>query len=187
MNRLPPDSVRGRIRGWIEQHAGGLGVDVLEVGSRRHVPGAWWVNNSDLAQALWTGIDMQPGEGVDMVADLHELPAEWEGRFTGVLCSEVLEHVQRPWLALPELRRVMRAGGLLVVTTLTCFPLHGFPDDYWRFSESALALLLSDAGFSDVRTASAGKVDFLLNDHGERGQARRSTPMHVFAVARKPC
>lgn len=183
--RLPRDTVRGLIREWIERHADKLGDDVLEIGSRQHTPGAWWVVNRDLARGRWLGIDMQPGEGVDLVADMHDLPTAWAGRFTGVLCSEVLEHVSRPWVALPKVREVICPGGWLVVTTLTCFPIHGFPDDYYRYTESGLRLLLEDAGFVDVATASAGEVVFKLNDHGT-GVATRRSPMHVFAVARVP-
>jgi SAM-dependent methyltransferase len=119
VNKLPLKSVRGRIRHYIERHAGKLGDDVLEVGSRMTTDKAWWIVNRDLATGAWTGIDMQPGHGVDRVADIHDLPAEWAGRFSGVLCSEVLEHVARPWVALPMLARVIRPGGWIVVTTLT--------------------------------------------------------------------
>ncbi|KRD71445.1 methyltransferase domain-containing protein [Lysobacter sp. Root96] len=184
MNALPLNSVRGRIRAYIERQCGELGDDVLEVGSRIHDPAAWWCTNRDLAQGRWTGVDMQPGAGVDMVADIHALPAEWSGRFSGVLCSEVLEHVARPWLALPELRRVLQPGGLLVLTTLFAFPEHGYPDDYYRYSRSGLQLLLADAGFDAIVTEYAGAVPLQLNDHGEPGMARRTLPMHVFATAR---
>lgn len=185
MPKAPPNSVRGRVRAWIEKHAAGLGDDVLEVGSRQHVPNAWWVMNRDLARGQWTGMDMQPGHGVDVVADLHALPEEWAGRFSGVLCSEVLEHVARPWVALPKLHAVMQPGALLIVTVPFCFPRHAFPDDFYRYTESGIRVLLGDAGFKDVQTANSGKnVAFALNDHGEPGMAHRNEPMHTFAVAR---
>lgn len=182
--KLPPDTVRGRVRGWIERHADKLGDNVLEVGSRLHVPGAWWCVNRDLARGAWTGIDMQPGTGVDAVADIHELPHDWSGRFSGVLCSEVLEHVRRPVRGLTELRRVTAPGGWIVVTTLFCFPEHGFPDDYFRFTRNGLAEVLAEAGWVDIETAYAGEVPMVLNDHGEGMVNRRRVPMHVFAVAR---
>lgn len=186
MQRLPPNSVRGRIRAWIERHRGKLGADVLEVGSRQHVKDAWWIVNRDLAQGRWTGIDMQPGDGVDQVADIHDLPSEWSDRFSAVLCSEVLEHVSMPWVALPELFRVTAPGGWIVVTTLTAFPIHGFPDDFYRYTESGLRFLLQESGYVDVETASAGEVVMVLDDHGA-GMCKRSVPIHVFAVGRKPC
>ena len=187
MPKLPHDTVRGRVRGYIERHAGTLGEDVLEVGSRLHMPGAWWCVNRDLARGAWLGMDLQPGDGVDVVADLHSLPEEWAGRFSGVLCSEVLEHVARPWVALPKLRAVIRPGGWVVITTLFCFPEHGFPDDYYRYSRSGLRLLLEDAGFVNVETEYAGAVPLVLNDHGEGPINKRELPMHVFAVGQVPC
>lgn len=183
-NKLPPNCVRGRIRQWIERHADKLGDDVLEVGSRMTNAESWWIVNRDLAQGAWTGIDMQEGHGVDVVADIHALPGEWEGKFSGVLCSEVLEHVRRPWVALPELRRVIRHGGWIVVTTLFAFPEHGFPDDFYRYTRSGLAGLLEDAGFTDIGTAYAGDFRLMLDDHGEGPVNRRDIPMHVFAVAK---
>jgi hypothetical protein len=180
---MPPNSVRGRIREYIERHADKLGDDVLEVGSRMTIPNAWWIINRDLAQGKWLGIDMQEGPGVDQVVDIHSPPAEWTGRFSGVLCSEVLEHVARPWLALPKLREIMQPGGWIVVTTLTSFPIHGFPDDYYRYTPSGLKLLLEDAGFKNVVTENAGHIEIQLNDHGEAGFCTRQLPMHVFGVA----
>lgn len=180
---LPLTSVRGRVRHWIERHADKLGDDVLEVGSRLHVPGAWWCINRDLATGKWTGLDMQPGDGVDVVGDIHELPHDWTNRFTGVLCSEVLEHVRRPWKALPELRRVIRPGGWLVVTTLFAFPEHGFPDDFYRYTRNGLASLLCDAGFTNIETAYMGEFRLMLDDHGEGPVNKRDLPMHVMAVA----
>jgi hypothetical protein len=180
---MPPNSVRGRIRQYIERHADKLGDDVLEVGSRMTIPNAWWIINRDLAQGKWLGIDMQEGPGVDQVVDIHSPPAEWTGRFSGVLCSEVLEHVARPWLALPKLREIMQPGGWIVVTTLTSFPIHGFPDDYYRYTPSGLKLLLEDAGFKNVVTENAGHIEIQLNDHGEAGFCTRQLPMHVFGVA----
>lgn len=177
-------SVRGRVRSWINQHADKLGDDVLEVGSRMGRADAWWIVNRDLARGKWLGIDMQPGPGVDQVADIHDLPKEWAGKFSSVLCSEVLEHVARPWIAMPKLREVIRPGGYIVVTTLTSFPIHGYPDDYYRFTPAGLRLLMEDAGFTDVETKNLGEFHVTLNDHGEPAQHRRVLPMHVFGVGR---
>lgn len=180
---MPPNSVRGRIRQYIERHADKLGDDVLEIGSRMTNKDAWWIVNRDLAKGKWTGIDMQEGHGVDQVVDIHTPPTEWSGRFSGVLCSEVLEHVARPWLALPKIREIIHPGGWMVVTTLTSFPIHGFPDDYYRYTPSGLKLLLEDAGFKNVATENAGHIEIQLNDHGEAGFCTRQLPMHVFGIA----
>ncbi len=181
--KLPDNCVRGRIRRFIEKQAHLLGDDVLEIGSRMTNENAWWIVNRDLAQGNWIGCDMQEGHGVDVVADIHNPPAEWQGKFTGILCSEVLEHVARPWVALPKIKEMMQPGGWLVVTTLTSFPIHGFPDDYYRYTTSGLRLLLEDAGFRNIHTENAGEIEIKLNDHGEAGFCTRQLPLHVFGVA----
>jgi hypothetical protein len=183
MQPLPLTSVRGRIRAYIERHADKLGDDVLEIGSRMTTQNAWWIVNRDLAKGQWTGTDMQPGHGVDVVADMHQPPEAWKGRFSGVLCSEVLEHVQRPWVALPKMRELLQPGGWMIVTTLTSFPIHGFPDDYYRYTPSGLRVLLEDAGFKNIHTENQGGITIKLNDHGEPGMCTRELPMHVFGVA----
>jgi len=114
-----------------------LGDNVLEVGSRLHNLGCWWINNRDLATGRkWTGIDMQEGIGVDVVADIHNLPVDWTEKFSGILCSEVLEHVKRPWIAIPEMFRIMQPCGTIIITTLFCFHVHGYPYDYYRYTDS---------------------------------------------------
>jgi SAM-dependent methyltransferase len=184
--KLPMTSVRGRVRWWIEQHADKLGDDVLEIGSRMHCADAWWCINRDLARGKWLGMDQQQGLNVDVVADVHAMPLAWSDRFSGVLCSEVLEHVQRPWVALPRLLQVLRPGGWLVITTLFAFPEHAYPDDYYRFTRHGLELLLRDAGFSEITTAySDHTINLMLDDHGEGPVNARKIPMHVYAIGRR--
>ena len=185
--KLPINSVRGRIRAFIESHADKLGNDVLEIGSRMTSQNTWWIVNRDLAQGNWIGCDMQSGYGVDVVADIHNPPDEWQGRFSGILCSEVLEHVARPHIALPKIKELLKPDGFIIITTLFAFPEHGFPDDYFRYSRSGLKLLLEDAGFVDVETFYDGEVVLKLNDHGEATDSVRNLPMHTFAIARTPC
>lgn len=184
---LPPDSVRGRIRNFILENAGSLGGDVIEFGARRHDPAAWWTSCRDIAAGDWLCTDLQPGENVDQVHDMElPPPAPWRGRFSGALCSEVLEHVRDPRRALVNVGDMLRPGGVLIVTTLTAFPIHAFPNDYRRWTESGLRAELEDAGFSSIETQAAGSVEFHLNDHGEARITRLTCPVHVFATAQKP-
>lgn len=183
---MPKASVRGAIRGFIEKFSPLLGDNVLEIGSRAHDPRAWWVINRDLALGKWIGVDMQPGPNVDRVVDMHEPPPEWRGHFSGVLCSEVLEHVRRPAVFLEGARSMLRPGGPMIVTTLFSFPEHGFPNDYRRWTRAGLEAELEDAGFTRIETFYDGVSTVHLNDHGEPGMCKRDLPRHVFAVARSP-
>ena len=87
------------------------------------------------------GFDILPGEGVDVVGDAHELPFPNE-TFEQILCTEVLEHLHTPHLALSEMHRVLKPGGKLILTTRFLFPIHDAPGDYFRFTKYGLQHLL---------------------------------------------
>lgn len=186
-NGLPLSSVRGIVRSWIERHAAALGTDVLEIGSRMHEADAWWINNRDLAFGKWTGMDMQEGLNVDVVADLYDMPSEWNNQYSGVLCCEVLEHVDYPWLALSYLCRILQPGGLIIITAPWCFPKHNCPNDYYRYSPDGLKALLEYAGFDSICVeASAPQVRFDLNGYGHGPNYVGDEPTHSCAIARRP-
>lgn len=87
------------------------------------------------------GIDMQAGEGVDVVADLEEPMSDLVGYFRHVECMSVLEHARRPWLLAANVQRMLSTGGSIFVTAPFVFRQHGYPDDYWRFTLSGLKSL----------------------------------------------
>ena len=51
-----------------------------------------------------------------------------DGSFDLVLCAETIEHVRDVQLLLSEIRRVLRPGGTLALTTPAIFPLGRRPD-----------------------------------------------------------
>ncbi|MEX0918569.1 MAG: class I SAM-dependent methyltransferase [Candidatus Paceibacterota bacterium] len=109
------------------------------------------------------GLDVIPGEGVDVVADAHQLPFE-KNTFDVVLCSEVLEHLHSPKQAISEMYRVLKPGGILILTTRFMFPIHDAPADYFRFSKGSLYYLLTDWNVIDFqKEANAlGTIGILL-------------------------
>lgn len=86
------------------------------------------------------GVDMLPGPGVDVVANLEEdLPDI--GQFMHVECMSVLEHSRRPWLLAANIERLMVDGASLFVAVPFCWRYHGYPNDYFRFTLEGLAEL----------------------------------------------
>lgn len=121
---------------------------VLDCGSLRRAGHAPGVLPREVAvcrpDALVIGLDVKPGPGVDLVADLHDLRAIPEGHFAAVLCCSTLEHVRRPWVVARELARVTRPGGWLFCSTHQTFPYHpDYGGDYFRFSADALREVFS--------------------------------------------
>ncbi len=69
--------------------------------------------------------------------------------FDFVFSDQVLEHVAGdPQEAFDESWRVLRPGGIALHTTCFINPIHGVPDDYWRFTPNALSLLAKN--FSQI-------------------------------------
>lgn len=91
----------------------------------------------------YVGIDQRPGPGVDVVANVEELSFP-DGSFGTVLAMSTFEHVAHFWKAFDEVRRVLRPDGALFLCVPFYFHIHAHPNDYWRFTPTALELLLKD-------------------------------------------
>ena len=90
----------------------------------------------------YVGCDMRPGPGVDRVEDVSALSLP-DGSAGTVLCIETFEHVFEVRRAFDEVFRVLRPGGLFVITSPLNFRIHGYPDDYWRMTPNCLRRMLA--------------------------------------------
>ncbi len=81
----------------------------------------------------YIGSDLREGPGVDRVLDLHDIDLA-DDSVGWVVCVDTLEHVEYPREALREMHRVLRPGGVLVLTSVFDFPIHNYPHDFWRFT-----------------------------------------------------
>lgn len=89
------------------------------------------------------GCDIRTGPGVDRLEDLHQLTLADESIGTALI-FDTIEHVRDPWRAMSEVHRCLAPGGLLVMSSVWFFPIHAYPDDYWRFTSSAFRVLMRD-------------------------------------------
>lgn len=97
----------------------------------------------------YTGLDMRPGDGVDVVSDASRMPFE-NDKYDLTICLDMLEHAEWPQAVIREIFRVTKPGGYLFLATVFAFPIHDYPSDYWRFTPNCMKLLLEDAGFDVV-------------------------------------
>lgn len=93
----------------------------------------------------------------DVVASAMDLPFPDE-TFDTVVCTEVLEHVPDPLRALKEMRRVLKQGGALVLTTPMYWPRHEVPHDYFRYPYDGLIRLIEESALDLVRMFNRGNA-----------------------------
>ena len=77
-----------------------------------------------------------------------------DNSFDAVLCTEVLEHIPDPVEPLREIHRVLKPGGLLMLTLPWSARFHYQPYDYHRYTPSTLLSLF--AGFTSPQVKPRG-------------------------------
>ena len=113
---------------------------ILEVGSKNY-------GNTEPFRGLfpgqtYVGVDLAPGDGVDVVADLASgtggLP---HASFDLIIMCSVLEHCPKPWKLAENIQTLLAPGGALYSCHPWVWRYHKYPDDYFRFSPPAIKSL----------------------------------------------
>ncbi len=98
---------------------------------------------------VYVGCDMRPGLGVDRVEDVHCLKMRDQSIGT-VLIFDTIEHVENVHVAMKEIYRTLKPGGMVIMSSVMKFPIHDYPSDYWRFTPKAFELLLKPFSVFEV-------------------------------------
>jgi SAM-dependent methyltransferase len=91
------------------------------------------------------------GRKPEIVCSGYQLPFKGSS-IDAVMAHSLLEHVRDPSAILAEAWRVLVPGGTLIVSVPFCFPVHGFPDDFRRWTSEGLKLDIAGVGF-DISSA----------------------------------
>lgn len=125
---------------------------VLDVGAKgspylRYIP-----------QIKYMRLDINAKTNPDICCSVTDIkwPSDY---FDTVIATEVLEHVYSPEKAIDEINRVLKPGGVCILSTRFIYPYHPSPKDYYRFTKGALEYLFRK--FSEIE----------VYHHGNRIQA----------------
>jgi hypothetical protein len=120
-----------------------------------------------------TGIDINEGKGVHVIADLCDLTNQFfvenQLYFNTVFCMELLTHVKFPWLIGKNINNLTKKNGHVIISECFVRKLTRMPKDYWRFTYDSFSLLCDEFDFIDelaMKSLTRAKVPDLvpLND-----------------------
>ncbi|MCX8080389.1 MAG: class I SAM-dependent methyltransferase [Bacteroidia bacterium] len=102
---------------------------------------------------------------LDIVCDICQIP-ESDASFDAVLCTEVLEHLPNPYLALKEFQRLIKSNGYLILTAPFCSMTHFAPHHYCTgFNRFYYEKHLTDLGFEILELKTNGNYfDYLKQE-----------------------
>lgn len=93
---------------------------------------------------------------VDIICDITSIP-EQDKSFDAVMCTEVFEHLPNPFLALKEFSRLLRSGGILIITAPFCSLTHQAPYHFSTgFNRYYYEKHLTDLGFEVIELETNG-------------------------------
>ena len=115
----------------------------------------------------YIGIDMeQTGHEhtlskVDVYYDGKTIPFPNE-HFDSIFCSEVFEHIFNLDEVIPEIKRVLKRGGQILVTVPLCWNEHETPYDFGRYTSFGIKHVMEKHGFEATEVRKSGNF-FLVN------------------------
>lgn len=127
---------------WLAMQSSNLHGRLLDIGCGGRPYADWY--EPLVSDAV--GIDAAPNADCHVRSLGAQLPFA-DDEFDVVLATEVLEHVEHPLATCREMFRVLRPGGVALVTVPFVYPLHEAPYDYQRFTHLGLAQALRGVGF----------------------------------------
>ncbi|MBI5562228.1 MAG: class I SAM-dependent methyltransferase [Deltaproteobacteria bacterium] len=167
------------LEGAIGEFASGLapGAVVIDVGAgsghyRGLFPGMRYV-------AVDMGLEQKSRKGLDVAADVRALPFG-DACADAAVCIEVMEHVFDAGALLAEIKRVLRPGGRLLLTTPLCLGEHMQPYDYFRYTRYGLEKTVSASGLQLVKVEPRGGYFVFLAFH------LRKFPEYLSSSSRRP-
>jgi SAM-dependent methyltransferase len=147
------------IEEFLAAHSSDVRGRVLEVSERTYTEryGRQSVSQSDVLHAV-------PGNPLaTFVADLadgRQLPSS---TFDCIICTQTLQYLSRPDLGVATLHRILKPGGVLLISVPGISRLDQEPSyewhDYWRFTPAAMSMLLGTVfGPPNVEVDARGNV-----------------------------
>jgi hypothetical protein len=115
-----------------------------------------------------------------------------------IIAEQVFEHIKHPDVATRNVFKMLKPGGVFIISTPFLVKIHAIPLDCYRWTMQGVQILLESAGFSVLETGSWGNRQCLMSDvnpgitwtwyvpylHSLKNEPH--LPMSIWAFAQKP-
>lgn len=123
---------------------------------------------------------------LDIVCDITRIP-EPDGSFDAIMCTEVFEHLPAPIEAIREFSRLLKSGGILILTAPFCSLTHFAPYHFYTgFNRYFFEIHLQNSGFEILEMAGNGNYfEYLAQEvHRIASIAEKYTGDHLNCLER---
>lgn len=140
-----PSRARLESNRWLRAHCASIGGRVLSIGSGTDADGEGSRYRDYFTSASsYITSEAEGGHDTDLVLDVRAMHELGDATIDCVFCSGVLEHVDDYLQGLAEITRILKTGGILLLGLPFRQAIHMPPQDFWRFTEHGIRVLLNE-------------------------------------------
>ncbi len=134
---------------------------VLDIGGRDR--GRFLKPKENVKQ--WIFADIEPAHNPDIVLDVSNMQPIAPESIDVILATELFEHVEKPLEGLEECSRVLKSGGVMILSAPFLYPIHGDPFDYQRWTIAQWQKEFQRAGFMVEENKVMGRYFTVMADN----------------------
>jgi SAM-dependent methyltransferase len=94
-------------------------------------------------------MDVKAGEGINIVGRAESIPVP-DHSIDSIVCTQVLEHLNKPFESVAEMYRIIKKGGHVLLTAPQINELHEEPNDFFRYTKFGLISMFEERGFETI-------------------------------------
>lgn len=112
------------------------------------------------ASSLYVSVDISASSKTNILGDINMLSIK-DDSIDVVICTEVLEHIENPQKALGEIKRVLKQGHCLIITTPFVWGIHD-TIDFYRWTRTGIVNLLGNYNFEICNLERRGGIGSVI-------------------------
>ncbi len=126
---------------------------VLDIGCGNKPYKPLFTNNA--TEYIGCDINQTESNSVDIICNIIDIPLP-DRSIDTILCTQVIEHVFDHKKLINEMKRLLKKDGVLILSGPAYWPVHGEPNDFFRFTRFGFQQLLETNGFAITETIENG-------------------------------